>query len=90
MDICNQFVTNYLYKNPELCGWSMQPLRLTKVQPVLYFVLGPQPIVRFMAGLATALFKELVGTFADQVRQTFDGTAAGIGAEVFLAVGFIF
>ena len=48
-------------------------------QPKVDFTFGLQPIIHFVTRLSASLLKELVGASANEVRNIFDGTPAGVG-----------
>jgi hypothetical protein len=48
------------------------------------FTLSLQPVIQFMTLLPSPCFEELVSTFADEVGDTFDGTATRVRAIVHL------
>jgi len=50
----------------------------SKITASFYFALGLQPVVEVVAGLSAAGLKDLIGMFADEIGQAFDGTATGV------------
>src|SRR6266498_100515 len=46
------------------------------------FTLSLQPVIQFMTLLPAPCFEELVSTFADEVRDAFDGTATRVRSRV--------
>src|SRR6266566_9237961 len=46
------------------------------------FTFSLQPVIQFMTLLPAPCFEELVSTFADEVRDAFDGTATRVRGRV--------
>ena len=46
------------------------------------FTLSLQPVIQFVTLLPAPCFEELVSTFADEVGDTFDGTATRVRGNV--------